>query len=103
MRAAGDALDRLLDERLPFRDATSDRFLPPLLASGPGVCAVVFYGSCLGGAGAADSEPDFFLVVDSLAQQARHDKRYSRPEQQENLDNRGNIDKRNADHRTEFP
>ncbi len=67
MRVAGDPLDRLLDERLPFRDALSERFLPSLLGAGPGVAAVVYYGSCLAGAGAADSEPDFFLVVDALA------------------------------------
>ena len=61
------ALRRLIDERLDFRSPLTDAILPQIL--GPGrdrVAAVVHYGSCLTRTDAADSEPDFYVLVDRL-------------------------------------
>lgn len=60
-----DAFDRLIAESLPHHDATTERWLPTLLAR-RGVRAVIYYGSCLHAVPGSGSEPDFYLVVDSL-------------------------------------
>ena len=65
MGSPEEELDRLIADALPCRDERAERFLPQLM-NGPGVLAVVFYGSRLARIGAADSEPDFFVVVDGL-------------------------------------
>jgi hypothetical protein len=62
------ALREFLDSRLNYRSTLADAFLPHLLRPAPGeVAAVVHYGSCLAGNASADSEPDFYLVVDRLS------------------------------------
>ena len=61
----GTGLGAILDGRLDYHDRLTERFVP-LLTARPGVVAVVLYGSCLFGHGAADSEPDFFVIVESL-------------------------------------
>jgi hypothetical protein len=61
------ALRRLIDERLDFRSPLTDAILPQIFAPGRGrVAAVVHYGSCLTRTDAADSEPDFYVIVDRL-------------------------------------
>src|SRR5262245_39901166 len=67
---SGD-LDRLIADSLACRHPRAERFLPQLV-NAPGVLAVVFYGSRLTGIGADDSEPDFFVVVDSLRRYHGH-------------------------------
>jgi hypothetical protein len=60
-------LRRLIDERLDFSSPLTDAVLPQLLGSTQGsVAAVVHYGSCLTRTAAADSEPDFYIIVDRL-------------------------------------
>jgi hypothetical protein len=61
------ALRRLIDEHLDFRSPLTDAILPQILGpAGHRVAAVVHYGSCLTRTAAADSEPDFYVIVDRL-------------------------------------
>jgi hypothetical protein len=66
---AGAALRKLLDHALevPAASAVAEPFLPLLARPDRSVRAVLLYGSCLWPAlRGATSQPDFFVVVDSL-------------------------------------
>ncbi len=70
MRDPVAALSELIAERLQ-RPPPVDGAFARALADRPTVAAVVLYGSCLTGTAAADSEPDFFVIVDALMRHHR--------------------------------